>query len=638
MRNLAAATSTTAPIVIFRTFLAFSAICLSDALSFEIPSRTSSLSTRPAPSTSLHATSSPATATASTKKKAVVVGAGPVGIAAALTLASAPHNYDVCLLESSPQSTSQEKYDPTKAFLYNVNLRGQALTKQFPSMQRKLVERGVESGGFGGVALTIVPADPNVPIPKREDGATSGGGSSREAKMEVKGEMGKKKKKEKGEGEEEDQEPSYWIPRHEMVQLMLEVLEEHEEQRGQLSGEGEAMGRIDYRPGQECVSVRPDEASSCVVVTAKDVSTGKDTKHAATLVVGADGMNSRVRECLATKDSDAFSHWSNFNPKKFLPRKWRSPASFQRIKVLQLPPRFKIPDGEFGELTTQSDHIYAIRSIYNSPRKYLSLGLLPMKDNDAVRPTNIVTRPDHEIWTYKDGDSVRQWFEKAYPRLPFHKDGGLVSDEEWDRFAKAEGTRFPPCQYSPGMATCDDEGTCGVALVGDAIHAFPPDIGQGVNSGLADVVALDRSLRGLDTVTGEEIKSDASPTFKSNIERYQKKHAPEIAALIRLARFGAPFQYKQPHRVDRLRLKLWTANVVFRLLLNKLTFGLVPSQCIILSQDPKLTFRQVMRKADLTTVTIKAILFGVLGLLLKRRFGLHVPKLPYGFGLPVLGM
>ena len=88
---------------------------------------------------------------AAPKPKAIVVGAGPVGVAAALTLSSSPHNYDVTLLESAPEISSQ--YDPSKAFLYNVNLRGQALTSKFPRMQKKLEERGVPSGGFGGVEL-----------------------------------------------------------------------------------------------------------------------------------------------------------------------------------------------------------------------------------------------------------------------------------------------------------------------------------------------------------------------------------------------------------------------------------------------------------------------------------------------------
>eukprot|EP00956_Cyclotella_meneghiniana_P024896 scaffold50774_cov22-Cyclotella_meneghiniana.AAC.2 len=98
------------------------------------------------------------------RQQAVVVGCGPVGVAASLVLAS-KHNYDVTLLDSSPSSTSQSQYDPTKAFLYNVNSRGQTLTKMFPSMHETLVERSVVSKGFAGTKITIVPDDPNVAIP-----------------------------------------------------------------------------------------------------------------------------------------------------------------------------------------------------------------------------------------------------------------------------------------------------------------------------------------------------------------------------------------------------------------------------------------------------------------------------------------
>jgi hypothetical protein len=42
-------------------------------------------------------------------------------------------------------------------------------------------------------------------------------------------------------------------------------------------------------------------------------------------------------------------------------------------------------------------------------------------------------------------------------------------------------------------------------------HAFPPDIGEGVNAGLLDVIALDRALRGLYILTGKSLGPDEQP-------------------------------------------------------------------------------------------------------------------------------
>ncbi|KAL7554468.1 hypothetical protein ACHAWF_017924 [Thalassiosira exigua] len=549
-------------------------------------------------------------------RRAVVVGAGPVGIAAALTLASSPHNCSVTLLESSPASSAQTEYDPTKAFLYNVNLRGQAFTKQFPRLHEGLVERSVPSGGFGGSQLTIVPADPEVEIPLKQDtlrysgkkdGKKGEDDNAEEDGDEMKGSM----QSEKAVG------VGYWIPRHEMVKLMAECVAAHNE---------ESRCKIELLTAKECVSVAPADAKEgrCVRVEIRDADSGVHSVYDADFVVGADGMYSRVGRCLASSPPDRWHFSRGIKPRKFELKKWTSPASYLRIKVLQFPPRFEIPNAP-GKLplTTRAEGTYALRSVKTGPRDYLSLGLLPMKDNYAVRPTNIVTRPDHEVWTITDGPTMREYFQSCFPRFNFEKDAGMISEAEWDRFAKAQGTRFPPCQRSEGLAAWDSSGASGVALVGDACHAFSPDIGQGVNAGLMDVVCLDRALRGLDPATGEEVATttggEDGPELRRNLDRYQRRHAPEVAALIRLARFGAPYQYRQPHRADRVLAKLWTANVVLRLLLNKLTFGLVPQHCIMLSQDKDLTFRQVMRRADITSRALKGAALAVMGAWAWRR-------------------
>ena len=80
----------------------------------------------------------------------------------------------------------------------------------------------------------------------------------------------------------------------------------------------------------------------------------------------------------------------------------------------------------------------------------------------------------------------------------------------------------------------------------------------------------------------------------------------KIRALIRIARFGFPYQYRQPLLRDRIGHLLLTFNIAFRLFLNKLSFGLIPTSSIVLLQNPNLTYRQVMRRADLTTAGLSA--------------------------------
>lgn len=74
-----------------------------------------------------------------------------------------------------------------------------------------------------------------------------------------------------------------------------------------------------------------------------------------------------------------------------------------------------------------------------------------------------------------------------------------IDDAELARFAESQGGRFPDPQYCPGLQWVmgskqgsagpkEDgeeapqmkglESASGVVLVGDAIHAFPPDLGQ----------------------------------------------------------------------------------------------------------------------------------------------------------------
>ena len=59
--------------------------------------------------------------------------------------------------------------------------------------------------------------------------------------------------------------------------------------------------------------------SNSVCVTARNVEDGSLHIHHATLVVGADGMNSKVRQCLATSSSTIWNSHKGFSPKSFSP-------------------------------------------------------------------------------------------------------------------------------------------------------------------------------------------------------------------------------------------------------------------------------------------------------------------------------
>ena len=200
---------------------------------------------------------------ASNDNHAIIVGGGPVGLAAALTLSNAPHFYHVTLLE---QSTGTGLFDPTKAYLYNINQRGQEWTRQFPAVQALLEERG-SSTGMGGIV--IVPADPKEPIPEKKDLTVS----------TMKG------------------EESYWIPRHTMTVLLEEVIMKQEGNRKMGTSN---VGKIELLYSKQCESIQAKDGQvEVTVLDTVDPNVRFREKYIGNLLIGADGVNSAVRNCLA---------------------------------------------------------------------------------------------------------------------------------------------------------------------------------------------------------------------------------------------------------------------------------------------------------------------------------------------------
>ena len=211
-------------------------------------------------------------------KTATVVGSGPVGLASALVLAK-QHGYQVTVLESAERT---DVYDPRKGYPFLIGLRGQRLTKMFPSLlHEKLMERGVGVEGPG--KLVAVPADPNEVIDLKPK------------ESPIFRPIGRR----------------FWIRRHEFTKILLDAVAETENIK--------IVNRV------YCREVRADsESEVTVVVESKDESSGSPVFHEykSSLVIGADGMNSAVRESLSKPES-TLSKWDNGNPKGFKVKRWK---------------------------------------------------------------------------------------------------------------------------------------------------------------------------------------------------------------------------------------------------------------------------------------------------------------------------
>ena len=111
------------------------------------------------------------------------------------------------------------------------------------------------------------------------------------------------------------------------------------------------------------------------------------------------------------------------------------------------------------------------------------------------------------------------------------------------RSSRSQGVTFPHPQRAKRL-TSSASSSCGVVLLGDSAHAFPPDIGQGVNSALVDVLELESELEGEAT------------DLASALGTYERKRMPEVKALVKLCQVANPYQYRQTGVMAGLRQKV----------------------------------------------------------------------------------
>ncbi|MBR8835474.1 MAG: FAD-dependent monooxygenase [Stigonema ocellatum SAG 48.90 = DSM 106950] len=467
----------------------------------------------------------------------LIVGGGPAGLATALMLAKRGWT-NITVLEGRPTA---DYYEPDKSFNYLIDGRGQKFT-DFLGLTHELSQISVPNTEF---YLTRI--KPN--------------GSRKTLKLPI---------------VDPSRKTAYWLPRREFILLLYQEIQRN------------WQNSITVLFNTKCVQIIsiPDRDSQKLEIVAH---TENDSilRFEPCLLIGCDGLQSIVRNTL--------KEWDKSGSNRFEMKYFPSPSSGLRYKVLRLQPKF--PLDHSGQEHAVSNMAYAIRGAFRNRKRSVSLGLLPLKNPDAFRTANIITRPDNEVWELKNSEAVYNFFEKAFPQLPIRQ---IVSPEEADQFAKSEGGYFPTPQYCSGLhwllkhkqAGDSDQCSAGVVLLGDAIHSFPPDIGQGVNSALEDVCILNEAL------------SKSDDDLSQALPLYESLRFPDVKALIPLAQFAYPWQYNQAP----LRGRLWNVNFFLRLLLSRILPNIFSPPAFFLIQKHQLSYNQILTMVQRTSQILYIIL------------------------------
>jgi len=424
----------------------------------------------------------------------LIAGGGPAGLAAATSLAAA--GLAVTVVERRPNAAS---FETQRAYLYLLDRRGQQWTDLY-NQTAAVRDRGVSNDGY-----TITRAYPD----KR-------GAVTSVPELAV-----------------ESTRAAIWVPRTTLLDILSNAA---------------AEAGADLRFG---VTLESFERGSAVRVggAVEDgicAVLGDGTRLAPRLVLGCDGLDSRVRATLR--------EWAVADggfPALFDPVKLPSPSSGLQYKMLLVPSNFSVLNLSTSlvqptPIQTESASAYTVPSVTMARNERLRLGLLPSRDASVPRTANVIKPASHAIWQLRTPEALLDFLGRSFPQMEDIRE--LVSPEEAAAFVGSRAGRFPAPQYVRRVAA--SVGGTGFVLLGDAAHAFPPDLGQGVNSALEDVVVLIQTLQssgalpisagaatrgqgaaGAASVDGGGLGLADDEALARALDKYQAERAPAAKAL-----------------------------------------------------------------------------------------------------------
>lgn len=394
------------------------------------------------------------------QKQVLVVGAGPAGLLTAHALLSRP-GYDVRIIDNRGDPRKEEAEMGPRAYSLGLNIRGQSALKYFDVPDRSegllktVAAEGVECDSFylhlGKTKLQI--RKPSPP-PKEGDNEDD---TSKDVPVP----------------------PTVLIPRNRLCASMLNHLNDTYSQ-------GDSANRLDVTYNcaltivdlsthtaeltvQHELEVQDDgeEGGSTTSIIPKSEEVSYD------MIIGCDGVQSKLREAIK-KRSDETSPTD-------------SPDHFQ-TEDIELPGKYKVM------LQTPPPPLLDPLSIHamESSASNFSLFLIPAPGNKTCAlvswtseqmPSCLTPTKESEESLEDVNRKVQASINKSFPLF------GIPSEEAIGQLHRQEPSIVKTVRCN---RYTHQEGAA--ILLGDAAHSTGGALGQGANSALMDVVALDHCL------------------------------------------------------------------------------------------------------------------------------------------------
>ncbi|KPP96303.1 NAD(P)/FAD-dependent oxidoreductase [Erythrobacter sp. HL-111] len=349
----------------------------------------------------------------------------------------------------------------------------------------------------------------------------------------------------------------YWTTRRALLTMLCDAVRDLAGERVRLLYGHKVAGLTRSAAGGIAVEVEDDE--------------GRRESFEPTLVLACDGLNSAIRQGL--------QNLAEVDPARFEMVATPSLSTGLRYKVLNLPSRFATRGGAAVDDPAMS---YILPSRHKDRTKACALFAFPVADASHPRSVNLIREADHELWTLGTADELFAFLEDSFPQLAVRD---LVGREEAEDFVGLEAGAFPAPQHARELlASFGPAGARShVLLVGDAAHAFPPDLGLGVNSALEDVDKLADHL-------------EAAGDLERALTAYAAERLPEARDLCWLVTHVFPEQYN--HRPWAMRR--WIAGFLLRRGLNAVAPQVFERPGFFLTQDPDLTYGEMRAAIERT--------------------------------------